>query len=123
MKPLRFAEMTTDQLVQRFVTIALHQDEAISMEEFSRYNKLFDEMDAIKEQLKRRHNDERRALLPLYRHPNVQVRLKAAIATLALAPESARQQLLAIARSEHYPQAADAKLIVTDLDRGAFTPS
>jgi hypothetical protein len=49
--------------------------------------------------------DERRALLLLYQHPNVQVRLAAAKATLALAPDAARRMLQTIADSRAQDEA------------------
>ncbi|WP_184082768.1 DUF2019 domain-containing protein [Afipia massiliensis] len=38
-----------------------------------------------------RTRDQRRLLIPLYAHQNIQVRLKSAMTTLALDMESARQ--------------------------------
>jgi hypothetical protein len=80
-------------------------------------------MDAIEEELKVRPGDQRRALIPLYNHPNVQVRLKSAIATLALAPDAARRQIQDIADSRDYPQAGDAGMTLDCLDRGIFRPT
>jgi len=60
--------------------------------------------------------------LPLYRHANAQVRLAAAKATLAVAPEDARQMLQRIADSGEFPQAGDAGMCLVALDRGIFKP-
>ena len=81
------------------------------------------EMDAIKTELKSRAGDQRRALLGLYQHRNAQVRLKAAVATLAVAPEAARRKLQEIADSREYPQAGDAGMTLWNIDRGVFTPT
>jgi hypothetical protein len=53
----------------------------------------------------------------------MQVRLKAAIHTLAVAPVEARQQLEAIATSNWYPQAGDAGMTIRGLDDGTFRPT
>ena len=75
---------TAEELVQYFVAIAVVQDKAVRRGEIAKYNRLYGEMDAVGQELKQRPGDQRRALIPLYEHPNAQVRLKAAIATLAL---------------------------------------
>jgi hypothetical protein len=68
-------------------------------------------------------NRARRALIPLLEHPNPQVRLKSAITTLALAPEAARRALQIISDRNEYPQAADARGMMSDLDEGRFIPN
>jgi hypothetical protein len=76
----------------------------------------------VEEELKARDGDQRRALLDLYDHPNAQVRLNAAKATLAVAPESARRMLQTMADSREFPQAGDAGMTLDSLDRGIFKP-
>ena len=123
MKRISVGAMTLEQLSDRFVAIALAQDQAILDSEHARYNRLFDEMEVIREELKSRPGDQRRALLPQLKHPNAQVRLKAAITLLAVAPEAARQALEIIHDRKEYPQAADAFGMIRALDRGTFVPS
>jgi hypothetical protein len=123
MKRARLKDLTTEQLLERFVDVALLQDITSRRDDIAAYNRLYDQMDVIKEELRRRPGDQRRFLLPLYKHPNVQVRLKAAIATLALQPEAARRQLQEIADSRDYPQAGDAGMTLDSLDRGIFKPT
>ena len=120
---MQINEMTVEQLVEWFTAIALDQDEAIRMDDNTRYNRLFKQMELVKEELKAREDDQRRALLRLYEHPNAEVRLKAAKATLAVAPEAARRILQAIADSNEFPQAGDAGMTLVSLDRGIFRPS
>jgi hypothetical protein len=55
-------------------------------------------------------------------HPNAQVRLKAATATLAVAPEAARQTLQIISDRQEYPQAADARGMMRAVDKGTYVP-
>jgi hypothetical protein len=122
-KRLKLQDLSVDQLLERFTAIALEQDQALLMDEIARFNKLFDQMDAVKKELRSRSGDQRRALLALYDHPNIQVRLKAAVGTLAAEPESARKLLQSIADSREYPQAADAGMTLGELDRGIFKPT
>jgi len=115
--------MTVDQLVERFTAIALDQDKALLRGEYAKFNRLFDEMEAVKQELKSRDGDQRQALLRLYDHPNAQVRLKAVKATLAVAPEAARRMLQVIADSRENPQAGEAGMSLDNLDRGIFKPT
>ena len=57
--------------------------------------------------------DQRHALLSLYDHPNLQVRLKAVKNSLALAPQEGRRVLQAIADSREYPQAGEAGMSIS----------
>jgi hypothetical protein len=122
MKMTRLQNMTVAQLVEHFTDITLSQDDALHTNDHTKFNHLFDEMEAIKQELKARDGDQRRALLRLYDHPNVQVRLKAAKATLTVAPEAARRMLKAIADSREYPQAGEAGMSLVNLERGIFKP-
>jgi hypothetical protein len=119
----KLEKITTAQLVQRFATIGVEQHKALFRREHGRFNRLFDEMTTIEEELKRRHGDQRRELLRLYEHPNPQVRLNAVKATLAVAPEHARRTLEAIAGSREYPQAGDAGMTIDSLEWGIFKPT
>jgi ParB-like chromosome segregation protein Spo0J len=123
MKTIRLRDMTVDQLVEHFTAIALNQDEALLTNDHTKFNRLFDEMEAVKLELKARDGDQRRALVRLYDHPNAQVRLKAVKATLAVAPEVARRLLKTIADSREFPQAGEAGMSLVNLERGIFKPT
>ena len=110
------------KLLERFTAIGIEQDQALLRRQYARFNRLFDEMVAIEDELKTRDGDQRRQLLSLYNHPNAQVRLNAIKATLAVAPEIARQALQAIADSREYPQAGDAGMSLWNLEQGIFKP-
>jgi hypothetical protein len=110
-------------LVERFTAIGLEQDKALLRNEHAKFNRLFDEMEAVEQELKTRRGDQRRALLRLYDHPSVQVRLKAVKATLAVAPETARRMREVIAESREYPQAGEAGMSLYNLDLGIFKPT
>ncbi len=87
------------------------------------FNRLYHQMDDVRTELKTRSGDQRRALMQLYAHPNIQVRLKAAISTLAVAPKEARDLIEAIANSHQFPQAGDAGMTLSGLDDGTFKPT
>jgi hypothetical protein len=123
MKRTNLRDTSVDPLVERFIAITLDQDKAIAVDDTAKYNRLFEQMEAVKWELKARGGDQRRALLRLYDHPNIQVRLKAVTATLAVAPERARRMLEIIAESREYPQAGDAGMTIDALDRGIFKPT
>jgi hypothetical protein len=123
MKQSKPEEMTSEQLIESFVAIALDQDNAIRREENAKFNRLFHKMRAIEDALKRRAGDQRHALVDLLKHPNAQVRLRAAIATLALTPDLARKTLQNISDWDEYPQAPDARGMLRGLDDGSYEPS
>lgn len=83
----KLKEMSLGELVERFVAIAIDQDKAIFDEDNTKFNKLYDQMQSVKDELRARPGDQRNALRALLDHPNMQVRLKAAITMLALAPD------------------------------------
>jgi hypothetical protein len=116
------SDMTVEQLVERFAIIALDQHHAIRTDANAEYTRLFWQMEGVEEALKSRAGDQRRALLSLYDHAHAQVRLAAAKATLAVAPEDARKMLQAIQNSREYPQAGDAGMCLYTLDAGIFKP-
>lgn len=123
MTPVKLKNMSVNQLVERFAKIALEQDEAQFMDETRKFNRLFLRSKAMEEELKARPGDQRRALIPLYNHPNAQVRFNAAIATLAIAPDAARRALRMISDRQEYPQAADARGMLSALEEGTYKPS
>jgi hypothetical protein len=55
--------------------------------------------------------------------PIRRVRLKAAKATLAVAPETALKMLRTIAESREYPQAGEAGISLDNLKDGIFKPT
>lgn len=122
MTSITLTKMTVAQLVARFADIAIAQDEALLANEIERFNRLFQNMQAIVQELKARPGDQRRALVSLYAHTNMQVRLKAAKNSLAVAPAAARQLLEEISASQWQPQAGEAGMSLWNLDRGVFKP-
>lgn len=116
MKQIDLTSMSVDELMYRFVEVAIAQDWAIFQDETAKYKRLYRQMDEIENELKSRPGDQRRALVQLYDHPNIQVRLKAAVRSMELTPDAARPVLEKIAKSGAYPQAADAGFALDRLD-------
>ncbi len=77
----------------------------------------------IVDELKNRPGDRREALIVLYDHPNMQARVKAAKATLALAYNQARTLLENIRDYGWQPQALDAGMSLIALDEGVYQPT
>jgi ParB-like chromosome segregation protein Spo0J len=123
MRKVDLSGIGTADLVLRFAQIGVAQDEALLGGEIAKFNRLFDLMADVSNELKRRDGDQRRALIALYKHPNMQVRLKAAKHTLAVAPIEARKKIQEIADSNWFPQAGDAGMSLWNLDRGVFKPT
>jgi hypothetical protein len=117
------AVMTTEELVNHFAGNGAAQSTALLYDEIDEYNRLFDEMWAIKKELTARGTQARMALLSLYGHKNMQVRLQAAQFTLAVAPVAARNELQAVADSRCPPQCFDAKGAISSLDDGTYKPT
>jgi Domain of unknown function (DUF2019) len=118
MTPVDLKKLTVTQLVDRFAELALGQSKAELYGENAKYNRLYDAIVAVKDELKSRPGDQRRALVPLFVHPNAQVRLVAAQWAMVVAPVPARQVLQDLSDRNIYPQAADARPSLRDLDRG-----
>lgn len=122
MKSVKLDETSTEELVKRFAAICVSQDDAFLHTKIAKFKRLYNEMKTVEDELKSRAGDQRRALLTLYNHPNCQVRLQSAGATLAVAPDIARHLIETIASSRKYPQAGDAGMLLDALDSGVFKP-
>ena len=107
-------------LVLQFAAVGVEQFAAEAAGRTKTYNQLFDKMAAISQKL--RDDDGRGALAELYNHPNPQVRLKAAIHTLAIFPIEARRVLQDIVDKREYPQAGEARGMLRALQRGTYVP-
>lgn len=122
MKNIDLDKLTIAQLVERFAALGIEEDKAVFDDDNAKYKRLYWQMDAVEQELKRRPGDQRRALLSLFDHPNLWVRLMAAKRTLAVAPEAARKMLQAIEAWGRQPYAGDAGMCLVNLDRGIFVP-
>ena len=122
MRQSDLSKLSPDNLVERYAEIGVAQYNALEADNTAKYNRLFDTLMEVQRELKRRQGDQRKALVGLYGYPNMQVRLNAAKATLAVAPQAARQALEAIAASTWPPQCYDARMCLAALDEGVFKP-
>ena len=118
MNNLALSKLTVPKLLERFTTLALEQFRAELNGDTSKYNRLFRELVAISQELEHRAGDQRTALVPLFDHPNPQVRLMAAELALAVARSSACQTLREIWDRSEFPQAAFAMGTLRALLRG-----
>lgn len=123
MKTVSLQSISTAELVERFAALALAQYQAELQSNIAKQNKLIKQGWAIVDELKSRPGDQRSALLRLYEHPNVQVRLNAARLTLGVAPTAAREVIQTIADSKKYPQAMDAGMCLWTIEQGIFKPT
>ncbi|MGO9007607.1 MAG: DUF2019 domain-containing protein [Beijerinckiaceae bacterium] len=114
--------MTTDELVARFAEVGIAQDDTLFHDQYAKFNRLYNKMQLVDDELRRRGRDARLALLRLYAHPNMQVRLQAAKWTLGISPEAARKVIQSIRDWKLYPQALDAGMTLRALDDGTYKP-
>ena len=114
--------MTATELVARFVDIGISQSLALDRLDSRDFNAHVEELIAVTEALKRRESD-RRSLVALLDHVDLQVRLNAAKATLATSRKRAIRALGEIAATRRMPQAADAAGCLRNLSDGVFRPT
>ncbi|MHB8885807.1 MAG: DUF2019 domain-containing protein [Methylovirgula sp.] len=122
MKSSELEQLTVDELVERFAEICIAEDDALFRHQHAKFNRLFKTMCAVGNELRRRGRGARLELQRLYRHPNMQVRLKAAKWTLAVAPDAARNVIQSIRDSKWPPQYLEAGMCLSNLDDGTFRP-
>jgi hypothetical protein len=115
-------QLTVAELVQRFLSLTLGQYDAERRSEISKYNRLYGEMRNIRDELKRREGDQRRALLPFINHENAQVRLMAASSLLTIVPDRAKKALETVRDSRIVPQSVNAGFLLDGLEDGSFVP-
>lgn len=116
------ANLSVANLVKRYAELGIEEDKAsIKDDAVERITLIRQQMWAIQDELKSRPGDQRRALLALYDHPKLTVRLAAARATLAIAPQDARKMIEWIA-SLGGPVAGDAGMCLWALDKGVLVP-
>jgi hypothetical protein len=113
---------TIPELVKQFRDLALKKYEADVEGRVAKFTRLYWELDAVEKELRSRAGDQRRALAGLYEHPNPQVRLDAAMATLVVFPDKARAALQMIIDRSEFPQAGNAGFTLLYLSEGRFVP-
>ena len=116
------SDLTTEELVVLFIDLSLEMKRADDWMENGAYNRAYDKQRKVTVELRERSGDERRALLPLLAHPNIQVRLDAATATLALSP-AATEAMQGIASLGYCWQAIRARDMLQAIEKGTWTPT
>ena len=121
-KSIPLNQLAVANLVERFLLSTLAQYEAELRAENGKYNRLYREMRAIRDELKSREGDQRRALLPFIDHPNAQVRLMAASSLLTIVPDRAKKALETVRDSRIVPQSVNAGFLLDGLEDRSFVP-
>ncbi len=111
------------ELLARFEKLCVEQYDALDRQEYAAFNRRYDRIQAIEDELKSRPGDQRRILMTLFGHPNMQVRLTAARANLAIDYPAARREIQDIADSKWGPQCLDAGMTLINLDNGVYRPT
>lgn len=122
MTSVQWDDARVQSLVTQFVEIGLAQYDAIYVIDNAKYSRLYKKMERIRAELKEMPGDQRRALLPLLSHSNVQVRLATARSLLALYPDLARNALESIRESGIEPQNGEAATAIRRLGEGSYIP-
>lgn len=123
MKSLELRSLSSSDLKLLFEKLCIEQYDSLERGETAAFNRRYDRISSVQDELKSRPGDQRRILMQLFGHPNMQVRLTAAHANLAVDYLAARSELQSIADSRWYPQAADAGMTLDHLDSGFYKPT
>lgn len=123
MSRVNLKPLSTNDLLLLFEKLCVEQYDSLDREEYAAFNRRYDRIQAIEDELKSRPGDQRRILMKLFGHPNMQVRLTAARANLAVDYPAARREIQDIADSRWGPQCGDAGMTLVNLDNGIYRPS
>lgn len=123
MTPSKLKLLTAEELKRLFEQLCIQQYDALEGNAIASYNRRYDKILAIQNELKSRPGDQRRILMSLFGHPNMQVRLTAAHANLAVDYIAARRELQAIVDEQWFPQSGDAGMTLDNLDSGFYRPT
>lgn len=117
------SSLADSDIVRRFEQLCIEQYDAMERDELARVNRLVWRVHALEMELKSRPGDKRRLLMKLFGHPNMQVRLAAARANLAVDYPAARRELEDVVDQQWHPQAMDAGMTLHHIDTGFFRPT
>ncbi|MDB5548800.1 MAG: hypothetical protein JWP21_2247 [Tardiphaga sp.] len=123
MKKLNLATATVPELADEFLRLAIAKGRAVMDFEISKANRIYLQIDAVRNELKNRPGDQRRVLAAFYRHPSPSVRLEAATATLVVLPEQSRMVLQEIVDRLEFPFAGTAGMRLHNLETGFYKPT
>lgn len=113
---------SVDELIARFVSLGLEQEEMELAGNGSRANRAIRARWAVENELKSRDGDARRLLVRFYEHESFQVQCNTASATIALFPEQARRKLEYIRNGNLGLTSMDAGTTLSGIDSGRYVP-
>jgi Domain of unknown function (DUF2019) len=123
MSELDFVGMSTVHLVDAYADLSQKQGDSLERFEMAEVRKLFNRRMEIKKVLRARGLEAGRALIPLLKHKDAQVRLNAAEDLMAIVPRQARAALEDIAAHGPSQQKGAAGMYLLQFDEGAFKPT
>ena len=118
-----FAVLSVEQLVGIYEGVSVEEFDALELGDMPSVRKLFSKLESVDQEIRARGIEARRKMLPLLNHRNPQVRINAAKALLAIAPEEARSALELLASRGPSIQRLDAKMCIRHLEEGVFKPT
>jgi len=121
-RPINLTTASVADLVAYFAELGVAEDEAELRSAQATINRLVRRRFAVENELKARAGDQRRQLGRYFNHPNIQVQLNAATATLALLPAEARRKIEEIASWRVGPYDLEAGMRLAALDDGTYIP-
>jgi hypothetical protein len=116
-------EISDKSILLIFEEIGIKQYHLLDGLQIKKYNALYYKLRSMVAEMKNMPGDRRAILAKHYNHPNLQVRLNAAKFTIAVFPEEARAQLVAIGETGRCPQSASALSKLDALDEGTWKPT
>src|SRR6185437_3381877 len=116
MSNVNYSAMSIDELVKRFEEACLEQYDTYITDDREKSSKNFWILVSIKDELKARGPERRRALLRLLRHDNPHVRLQAAKFVYPVAREAAKTCLQDIAAARLPDQSLSAGMALHRLE-------
>jgi Domain of unknown function (DUF2019) len=121
-RPVREQPVEAPHLVGRFRELALDKSKALLDSNTLKANRIFDGMQAIDQELRRRGPEARKALAVLLDDRDMRVRYEAAIELLAVVPNRALATIRAIANRHLMPVSGEAGMTLDRLEDGTFKP-
>lgn len=119
----KLASSTEAELVALFREYAIKQESFLLDSNTAAYNRLYDKIEAIDDELKSRGMEARKSLLALLSDENFRVRYAAAVRSLVVDRERALAAIHQIAESHKMPEAGEAGMTLYYLEEGIFKPT
>jgi HEAT repeat protein len=117
MSKSKLSKFTPQDLISRFRGYALEQQSALLDSNTRRYNQLYDKIQEIMDELRRRGPQAVGSLLTLLDDPNLRVRYEAAIRLVDFAPRAAVAALRQVVESQEMPVAGDAGMALYHIEK------